>query len=220
MGRPKKERGGKPVLTLDHIVETALGMADEQGIAHLSMRKLATELGAGVMSLYHYVADKDTLVEALVDRVASEVELETTGDWTAAARQLAVATHEALLRHRWAIPEWSTVWPGPYRLALTEQLLEVLAGAQLPPDVADLGFHALTNHIQGFARQRVAYGDTQTDTEEMRNRVKGLLTQGDYPRVAEHVRYHVDGHGNHDEFGYVLDLILDGLARSKADCQQ
>ncbi|RZV42819.1 MAG: TetR/AcrR family transcriptional regulator [Acidimicrobiales bacterium] len=220
MGRPKKERGGKPVLTLDHIVETALGMADEQGIAQLSMRKLATELGAGVMSLYYYVADKDTLVEALVDRVASEVELETTGDWTAAARQLAVATHEALLRHPWAIPEWSTVWPGPYRFALTEQLLEVLAGAQLPPDVADLGFHALTNHIQGFARQRVAYGDTQTDTEEMRNRVQGLLTQGDYPRVAEHVRYHVEGHGNHDEFGYVLDLILDGLARSKADCQQ
>jgi len=46
------------------------------------------------------------------------------------------------------------------------------------------------------------------------NRVQELLTQRDFPRVAEHVRYHVDGHGNHDEFGYVLDLILDGLAHS------
>ena len=214
MGRPKKEREGKPVLTFEHIVETALPMADEQGVAQLSMRKLATELGAGVMSLYHYVADKDTLVEALVDRVASEVDLETTGDWKAAARQLARSTHEALLRHPWAIPEWSTVWPGPSRFALTEQLLEVLASAQLPPDVADLGFHALTNHIQGFARQRVAYGNTQTDTEQMHDRVQELLTQRDFPRVAEHVRYHVDGRGNHDEFGYVLDLILDGLAHS------
>lgn len=214
MGRPKKEREGKPVLTLEHIVETALLMADEQGVAQLSMRKLATELGAGVMSLYHYVADKEMLVEALVDRVASEVNLETTGDWREAARQLALSTHEALLRHPWAIPEWSTVWPGPYRFALTEQLLEVLASAELPRDVADLGFHALTNHIQGFARQRVGYGNTQTDTEEMRNRVQALLTQRDFPRVAEHVRYHVDGHGNHDEFGYVLDLILDGLANS------
>ena len=214
MGRPKKERDGKPVLTLEHIVETALLMADEQGVVQLSMRKLATELGAGVMSLYHYVADKDALVEALVDRVASEVNLETTGNWTAAARQLAIATHEALLRHPWAIPEWSTVWPGPYRFALTEELLEVLASAKLPPDVADLGFHALTNHIQGFARQRVAYGDPPPDNEEMNSRVQGLLTQADYPRVAEHVRYHMDGHANHDEFGYVLDLILDGLARS------
>ncbi len=72
----------------------------------------------------------------------------------------------------------------------------------------------MTNHIQGFARQRVAYGNTQTDTEQMHNRVQELLTQHDFPRVAEHVRYHVDGHGNHDEFGYVLDLILDGLAHS------
>jgi AcrR family transcriptional regulator len=214
MGRPKKERAGKPVLTVEHIVETALRMADEQGVTQLSMRKLATELGAGVMSLYHYVADKDTLIEALVDRVAGEVDLETTGDWRAAARQLAISTHEALLRHPWAIPEWSTVWPGPNRFALTEQLLEILASAQLPPDVADLGFHALTNHIQGFARQRVADGNTQTDTEQMQNRVQELLTQRDFPRVAQHVRYHIDGHGNHDEFGYVLDLILDGLAHS------
>ena len=106
------------------------------------------------------------------------------------------------------------MWGHPRLGSWTEQLLEVLASADLPPDVADLGFHALTNHIQGFARQRVAYGNTQTDTEEMHDRVQELLTQRDFPRVAEHVRYHVDGHGNHDEFGYVLDLILDGLAHS------
>lgn len=215
MGRPKKEREGKPVLSYEHIVNTALRMADEQGAAQLSMRKLATELGAGVMSLYHYVADKDTLMEALVDRVAGEVEPAKIGsEWTEAARHIAVSTHEAMLRHPWVIPEWSTAWPGPARLALMEQLLDVLANAGLPPDVADLGFHALTNHIQGFARQRVAYSDSAADIEKMGTSIQALLTNDDYPRIAEHIRYHSDGHGTHDEFSFVLDLILDGLERS------
>lgn len=221
MGRPKKERDGKPVLTYEHIVETALRLADEHGAGQLSMRKLATELGAGVMSLYHYVADKDALMEALVDRVASEVEPAPTGiRWTEAARHIAVSTHQAMLRHPWAIPAWSTSWPGPARLALMEQLLDVLANAGLPPDVADLGFHALTNHIQGFARQRVAYSENATNTEAMGNRVQALLTNDDYPRIAEHIRYHGEGHGTHDEFGYVLDLILDGLDRSRTEQRQ
>ncbi|MGB5756592.1 MAG: TetR/AcrR family transcriptional regulator [Acidimicrobiales bacterium] len=216
MGRPKKERQGNSVLTHEHIVTTALEMVDLHGTEQLSMRKLATELGAGVMSLYHYVANKDALLEALVDRVASEVEPAEPGiEWTAAARHLAVQTHRALLRHPWAIPAWSTTWPGPHRFALMEQLLEVLATAGLPADVADLGFHALTNHIQGFARQRVAYGEIETSTDEMHERLHALLTQDEYPRVAEHARFHSVGHGTRDEFNYVLDLIIDGLERSQ-----
>ncbi len=216
MGRPKKERKGKSVLTHELIVETALHMADDQGIEQLSMRKLATELEAGVMSLYHYVTDKDTLMQALVDRVAREVEPAKPGsEWKVAARHIAVSTHEALLRHPWSIPLWSTTWPGPHRFALMEQLLDVLASARLPPDVADLGFHALTNHIQGFARQRVAYGETNKNPEEMQSRVQALLSNDDYPRIAEHIRFHHDGHGTPDEFSFVLDLIIDGLDRSR-----
>lgn len=215
MARPKKERDGKPVLTREHIVATALRMADEQGAEPLSMRKLAAELGAGVMSIYHYVADRDALMEALADEVAGEIDLELPdGDWVAAARHLAVSSHEALIRHPWSIPLWTSSWPGPNRLAAMEVLLDVLAGADLPPDVADLGFHALTNHIQGFARQRVAYGEAPTDTEEMQERIAAMLASGRYPRIAEHARYHDEGHGSVDEFTYVLDLILDGLSRS------
>ena len=215
MARPKKERDGKPVLTRDHIVATALQMADDHGVEPISMRKLATELGAGVMSLYHYVADKDALMEALADEVAGEVDLVVPdGPWTAAARHLAISTHHALIRHPWSIPLWTSAWPGPNRLALMEQMLDVLARADLPPDVADLGFHALTNHVQGFARQRVAYGENPTDAPETQRRIEDVLSSDRYPRIVEHARYHHEGHGSVDEFEFVLDLILDGLSRS------
>ena len=95
-----------------------------------------------------------------------------------------------------------------------ETLLEVLAGADLPADIADLGFHALTNHIQGFARQRVAYGQSPTEGEAMQAKIEATLASGQYPHIVEHARYHQEGHGTTDEFTFVLDLILDGLARS------
>lgn len=215
VARPKKERDGKPVLTRESIVATALAMADDHGAEPLSMRKLAAEMGVGAMSIYHYVADRDALMEALADEVAGEVDVELPdGPWVDAARQLAVSTHEALIRHPWSIPLWIDTWPGPNRLALMETLLEVLAGADLPADIADLGFHALTNHIQGFARQRVAYGQSPTEGEAMQAKIEATLASGQYPHIVEHARYHQEGHGTTDEFTFVLDLILDGLARS------
>lgn len=214
MARPKKVRQGDAVLTHEHIVTTALRLADADGIEQLSMRRLATELDCGVMSLYHYITDKEALIEALVDHVASEVVPPPTGvAWRAAARHIAESTLEAQLRHPWAIPVWSTTWPGPYRFALVEQLLDALADAELPPDIADLGFHALTNHVQGFAQQRISYGQLESRANETRDRLEAMLAECDYPRVAEHVEFHRSGHITHDEFGFTLDLILDGLER-------
>ncbi|MEO0492060.1 MAG: TetR/AcrR family transcriptional regulator C-terminal domain-containing protein [Actinomycetota bacterium] len=215
VGRPKKERDGKPVLTRESIVATAFRMADEHGVEPLSMRKLAAEMGVGAMSIYHYVADRDALMDALADEVAAEIDLERpAGPWTDAARHLAISTHEALIRHPWSIPLWTEAWPGPHRFAAMEALLDILANADLPHAVADLGFHALTNHIQGFARQRVAYGQNPTDTPEAQARIEAVLADPRYPHIAQHARYHHEHHGQVDEFTYVLDLILDGLARS------
>jgi len=214
VGRPKKVRHGDAVLTREHIVATAMRLADTDGIEQLSMRRLATELDCGVMSLYHYITDKETLVEALVDQVASEVVPPTAGlAWRTAAQHIAESTLAALLRHPWAIPVWSTTWPGPYRFDLVEQLLEALADAELPPDIADLGFHAVTNHIQGFAQQRISYHQLNSGAEASGDRLEAMLARGEYPRVAEHVEFHRSDRSTHDEFGFALDLILDGLAR-------
>ncbi len=217
MGRPKKVRDGDAVLTHDHIVATAMRLADADGIDQLSMRRLAAELDCGVMSLYHYIADKQALVEALVDEVAGEVESPPPGAaWRTAVRHIAAATLAAQLRHPWAIPVWSTSWPGPNRFGLVEQLLDALAQADLPPDIADLGFHALTNYVQGFAQQRISFGQLESRAEETAGRLEALLGGGEFPRVAEHVEFHRSGRAAHDEFGFALDLILDGLERSAA----
>ncbi len=203
------------MLTHEHIVTTAMRLADADGIEQLSMRRLATELDCGVMSLYHYIADKEALIEALVDEVAGQVVPPPAGvAWRTAVRHIAESTLEAQLRHPWAIPAWSTSWPGPYRFGLVEQLLDALADAELPPDIADLGFHAVTNHVQGFAQQRISFGQLESRAEVTRERLEAMLAQGEFPRVAEHIEFHRSDRIAHDEFGFALDLILDGLERS------
>lgn len=214
MGRPRKLRDGDAVLSRERIVATAMRLADADGIEQLSMRRLANELDCGVMSLYHYIADKEALIEALVDRVAGEVvPAPNEAAWREAAAHISKSTLDAQLRHPWAIPVWSSTWPGPNRFGLVEQLLGALGSARLPPDIADLGFHALTNHIQGFAQQRMSYSQLETQAETTRERLELLLAENEFPHVAEHVEFHRSGQGAHDEFAFTLDLILDGLEK-------
>lgn len=216
MARPKKVRDGEAVLTHERIVTTALKLADEEGIGGLSMRRLATELDCGAMTLYHYIADKDALLEALVDAVAGEIEPPPAdADWRAAAEHIAKAALEVQLDHPWVIPIWATTWPGPHRFALVEQLLDALAGADLPADIADLGFHALTNHVQGFAQQRLSYQELESKADVTAVRLEELFASNQFPRVAEHVEFHRSQHEAHDEFGFALNLILDGLERQR-----
>ncbi len=215
LARPKKVREGDAVLTFEHIVEAAMAMADADGIAKLSMRRLATELDCGVMSLYHYIADKEALVEALVDQVANEVAVPPADlDWRQTAQHLARSTLDAQLQHPWVVPIWSTTWPGPHRFALVELLLETLADIGLPPDVADLGFHALSNHIQGFAQQQISFEQLAARAAITGARLEELLADDKYARVREHVEFHRAGHDTPDEFDFTLNLILDGLERS------
>ena len=189
-------------------------LADADGIDKMSMRRLATELDCGVMSLYHYVADKDALIEALVDQVASEVAPPAADTpWREAAQELAAATLAAQLNHPWVISIWSMTWPGPHRFALIERLLEALAQADLPADIADLGFHALTNHIQGFAQQRLAFGQLEAQADETAGRVAAIMGSDEFPRVIDHIAFHQHDETDRDEFRFTLDLILDGLER-------
>src|SRR5215211_4831026 len=91
-------------LSRERVLETAVAFADRDGLESLSMRKLADELGAGAMSLYHYVPNKVDLVDGMVDIVFGEIEppsLEV--DWKTAMRRRAVSTRAALNRHRWAV---------------------------------------------------------------------------------------------------------------------
>jgi AcrR family transcriptional regulator len=108
----------RPRLTRERVLETAVARADAGGLEALSMRKLGQELGVEAMALYHHFANKDALVDAMVDVVFSEIDVPEAGpDWRAAMRRRAISVRDALLRHRWAIGLMeSRRTPGPANL--------------------------------------------------------------------------------------------------------
>ena len=92
-------------LSKERVVVEAVRLADRDGIDGLSMRRLAGSLGAGAMSLYHYVASKEELLVAMIDIVFAEIELPPAEtDWQTAMRRRAVSARQVLARHPWAIP--------------------------------------------------------------------------------------------------------------------
>jgi len=91
-------------LTRERVLRTALAMVDKGGLEALSMRKLAAELGVEAMSLYNHVANKEDLIDGMIDLVFGEIELPPSdGDWKTAMRRRAISLRDVLLRHRWAI---------------------------------------------------------------------------------------------------------------------
>lgn len=219
---PKPDAEREP-LDRDRILAAGIDLADEHGVDALSMRKLARHLGYEVMSLYNHVQNKTDLLDGMVDHVAGEIDAPAPDlGWRAAVRQIAVSAHEALLRHPWAASLWSSSWPGPNRWHHMETMLAALAAADFHDDLADLGFHAITLHITGFTQQQITYRDQAAGSggDEMMQRFHAEVDASVYPRIHEHVRYHelrdAGRDEPHDEFGFVLDLILDGLEQTRA----
>lgn len=218
MSTPTPTQNERIPLSRDRILTTAVAMADEHGVDELSMRKLAKELGYEVMSLYNHVANKDDLLDGMADAVAGEIALPAEDlPWKRAVRETAVSWHEALMRHRWAAAMLSHRWPGPNRWRHMDNLLRLLGSADLPDDVADLGFHAVTMHIQGFTQQQMAYSAQVPDEAAMFERFRTEVSPDEFPHIVDHVRYHRETDAPHDEFGFVLDLILDGLERAATE---
>jgi len=221
MSGPSANTSTRAPLNKDRILHAGVVLADEQGIAGLSMRRLAAHLGFEVMSLYNHVANKRDLLEGMLDLIASEVDLpDPEGvDWKDGLRRLAVAQHQMLLRHRWAGPISTDHFPGAHRWKILETTLRLLAAGGFDGHLRDLGYHAITLHISGFTAQQIAYDFDDDYIGEMFARVDRELDVEAYPLMADHIRYHRDPDHTPgerpDEFGYVLDLILDGLDRAR-----
>src|SRR4051812_44849722 len=90
-------------LSRDRILRAALQLVDEGGLESLTMRRLGQELGFEAMSLYNHVANKDALIDGILDLVLEEGEPPAPGDdWETAIRESAVSIHAALRKHSWA----------------------------------------------------------------------------------------------------------------------
>lgn len=208
-------------LNRDRVLRAGVELADRDGLAGLSMRKLAAHLGFEVMSLYNHVANKRDLLEGMLDLVGGDVDLPdpATVDWKDGLRQVAADTHVLLLRHRWAGPISANHFPGPNGWRRAETILGLLAAGGFDGHLRDLGYHAITLHVSGFTAQQIAYDFDDEFDREMLDRLEQEFSAVEHPLMADHIRYHLDPKHTQgdrpDEFRFVLDLILDGLERSR-----
>lgn len=202
-------------LTRQRVLRAAIAYADDHGLESLSMRRLAAELGAGAMSLYHHVSDKDDLLDGMIDLVAEEIGQPPSDlAWKPALRECAISAHQVLLDHRWASSLWGTRGPGPGKLRHLESILRVLRESGFSEALACRGFHSLTMHIVGFTLQELELPfNNRTELVSVAKNFLSELSQDQYPYFAEHVKHHLRVPSDRDTFVYMLDLLLDGLER-------
>jgi AcrR family transcriptional regulator len=203
-------------LTRERIFEAAVALADERGVEALTMRGLGEELGVEAMSLYHYVANKDELLDGMVEVVFSEIELPTTDvDWKEAMRRRAISTREAVARHRWAVGLMqSRTSPGPANLRLHNAVLGCLREAGFSVENAVHAYSAQDAYIYGFAfQEKILPVDTSGELAEAAESVRRQFSAEGYPHLAETITERItkSGYDFADEFEFGLDLILDGL---------
>src|SRR5215210_7631949 len=159
MARTRPARGARVPLNRQRVLQAAVAFADEHGIASVSMRKLGEALGVEAMSLYNHVANKDELLDDMVDVVFSEIGMPTAAaDWRTAMRQRAVSARHVLSHHRWAIGLMeSRSSPGPATLRHHDAVIGCLREAGFSIEMAAHAFTVLDSYIYGFALQEANF---------------------------------------------------------------
>jgi AcrR family transcriptional regulator len=202
-------------LSRDRILQAALAFADEQGIESLTMRRLAQELGFEAMSLYNHVANKDDMLDGILDLVLAEsAPPAVAGDWDEAIRASAISVHEALTRHPWSCT--LLMAPGhirPARLRYMDVLLGRLREAGFSAEATYHAYHVLDGYIFGFSLWETTHTYTPEEEANMEAAFAGVVTLEEYPYLHEHGRQHfTDGpHREGSAFELGLDLIVAGL---------
>ena len=200
------------------MLQAAIDLADTGGVQALSMRKLGQELGVEAMSLYNHVANKDELLDGMVDIVFGEIGLPVQGaDWKVAMRERAIAARAALGRHPWAIGLMeSRARPGPATLRHHDAVIGCLRQAGFSIALAAHVYSVLDSYIYGFTlnEQSLPF-DTSQDVAEMGGSMLRELPMTEYPYLAEFIVEHAmrPGYDYAHEFEFGLDLILEGLER-------
>jgi AcrR family transcriptional regulator len=207
-------------LSRDRVLRAAVALADTAGIESLSMRKLAQELGVVPMALYKHVANKEELLDGMVDVVVGEIDPPVHGtDWKSAVRQRILSARRALLRHPWAsrVLE-SRTNPTPLVLGYMDSMIGMFRAGGFSVDLTHHVMHTVGSRIFGFTQE--LFEDSPSVDPETQATMPPEMAQR-YPYITELVRavYHdeasVVGPGCDDqfEFEFALDLLLDGIER-------
>ncbi len=206
----------RPPLTRDRVLRAALQMADESGLAQLSMRKLAQALHVEAMSLYNHVANKDDVLDGITDLVVAEISLPSMGgDWQAAMRLRARSAHAVLLQHPWApLMIISRINVGPGMLRYIDATIGCLVTAGFSIPMVDHAMNAIDSHIYGFTLQKLHFPLEPGSYATAAAAFLPMLPADRYPYARAMTEQVIAGtHDGLNDFEFGLSLIVDGLAR-------
>jgi AcrR family transcriptional regulator len=217
---PRRER-----LNRERVLQAAVALADESGMGAVSMRRLAQELGVVPMALYKHVADKEELLDGMVDTVIGEIDPPDPGlDWKNGVRQRVLAARRAVLRHPWARQAIETrTTRSPTVLHYMDSVAGSFRAGGFSADLTHHVMHALGNRIWGFSPelfnepesgppQTLSAEALEAMAREFAEKYPNILaiataaTEGDLSRVGA-------GCDEQFEFEFALDLLLDGAER-------
>lgn len=211
-------------VTRDRAVQVAVVLADAGGIASLSMRKLARELGVEAMSLYYHLKNKDELLDGMVELVYSEIALPSPGtEWRAAMRERADSMREVLGRHSWAISmvdERTT--QGTMRHL--DASIGLLRDAGLSVAMSAHAMSLFDSYVRGFALQEASLPlDDSGDISEVTENIMAQQDMmSDFPHLAEMAVELIlqPGYAYGNEFDFGIGLILDGIEAAHSRGQE
>ncbi|WP_412541335.1 TetR/AcrR family transcriptional regulator [Longispora sp. K20-0274] len=228
--RPQRERRDQPALSRDQIVAAAIELLDADGIDALSMRKLGTRLNAGATSMYSHVANKDELLELVVDQVIGEIEVtaEDPADWRAVVTQTAYNMRSMFLRHPWIVSvlsEVGVIYLGPNMMRMSEGLLTVLEEAGFTLQEADDATTTVVAFVVGMSTAEAAFltmlaksGQTEQEWADRLLPAAERAVQA-FPRLrqmyATQRQQALEG-VREDKFGNGLRCVLDGVQARRA----
>ncbi|MFH8292750.1 TetR/AcrR family transcriptional regulator [Streptomyces sp. NPDC018059] len=217
--RPRRQR---EQLSREQIVAEAVRLLDADGIEALSMRKLGTRLDAGATSLYRHVANKDELIELVVDEVYGELAVPAaTGaaDWREAAARSAYSLRAMILRHPWVasvLGQVGLIHLGPNVTKMSRRMAAVYDAAGFPADETEQALSTVISYVIGMATSEAAYlsliarsGKTEREfAESLAAGTAGSAGTAD----AGDVRVGDPQQAREATFDYGLQRVLDGLA--------
>lgn len=217
-------------LSRERVLRAAVGLADERGIESVTMRRLAEVLGAEAMSLYYHVANKEDVLDGVVDLIAGEIndivdriDLPSKGAaWKKAVRQRVLSAREVFLQHRWAPGVFETrTTMSPAVVVYHDRLVGLMRDGGFSYDLVHHGLHALGSRALGFTQELFDPGqgagsdDAKSMLADLADQVPNLV--GMLSEIAHEDPDSTLGWcDDQTEFEFGLDLILDGLDRMRA----
>ena len=217
VGRVGESPQERAPLSRERVLEGAMAIADAGGIGSLTIRSLAQGLGVKPMSVYHYVANKDEIIDGIVDLVYAEMDLPSAaGDWRTEIHRRSASARQVLGRHPWAIQLLqSRTAPGPATLRHLDAVIGCLRGAGFSVEMTAHALALIDSYVFGFALSEAALPIHGPESvPEVAESIMQRFSGGAYPHLLAFATEHVmkPGYDFGEEFEFGLGLVLDALA--------